>query len=152
MALAAGLGPLVFLGIAVLAIVVLISAGWGAGLFVLIAGWVGVVYYGAKAIQPKIHTVIEVSPYLVVIDDKKLNRADVGHFAIDHTVTLNGVSASVLGVQYGNTTIPFGGLWDVGKAQEFTSALNRKLRRVPAADDDAPMSPDMLRAARPTDF
>jgi hypothetical protein len=99
-------------------------------------------------------TKIEVTPELVVIDGKKLNRKDFGGFLIKYTLKLHGKeeTLAVLGFSYGARSFSFGGCWPEGIAAEVAAALNRHLRITPQAGNETSVSPEELRAARPSDF
>lgn len=99
-------------------------------------------------------TKIEVTRDAVIIDDKKMSRDDFGGFNVDSTFKGGSRSDTIatLGYQFGNRSFAFGGAWPEGQATEVASSLNRHLRRTPRAGDEFRASPEMLRAARPTDF
>ena len=124
------------------------GAGLGTGIGLFAVGCViGVFLYNME-----VKTIIEVTKDAVIINGMRLSRADFSHFNVDHSLTFGGKQGVVLGYRYGNVSSAYGGLWDEGQGNDFTNALNRHLRRVPMAGDEDRVSPDMLRAARPTDF
>jgi hypothetical protein len=95
---------------------------------------------------------IEVTHEAVIVDGKKMARHDFVHFHISHTwkgATLER-GLAVLGYKFGNQSFEFGGAWPEEHATEVASSLNTHLKRAPRIGDEA--SPEMLRAARPTDF
>jgi hypothetical protein len=159
MVMASGAG----LVLAVLSIVFGIAAGSNTGSvlvgFLVFFGVLGGgFYFTIRKIVGRIHTSIEVTRDAVIIDKKKLRRSDFGSFVIGHTVGLPGTASTfaqttaVLGYQYGSRSFEFGGMWAEGQANEFVSALNKKMRVTAAASDERNPSPEALRVARPTDF
>jgi hypothetical protein len=130
----------------------------GVGLFAFFAILCGGFFFGVRGLVGKIHTNIEVTRDAIIIDNKKLRRADFGNFVIARTIGLPGTSGSfaqttaILGYQYGSQSFEFGGMWGDGQADEFVSALNKKMRVTAAASDERNPSPEALRVARPTDF
>lgn len=102
------------------------------------------------------YTKITVDPEFVTIDEKKMDRDDFGNFTVyssqDLQIGRGSASLCQLGYQFGNRSFPIRGFWGQREAQEVASALNRKLQNSPRAAHDVRTSPEMLRAARPTDF
>jgi len=97
-------------------------------------------------------TNIEVTRDAVIIDGKRLARKDFGHFGIGKGWEVQGYTTSVLSYQYGRRSFDFGGAWKQAEATEVASALNDHLRATPMAGDEDQLSPEQLRASRPTDF
>jgi hypothetical protein len=111
---------------------------------------------GAAALAQKTGagTTIEVTANAVIIDNKKMRRAQFGHFSVGKVWTLQGYAEplAVLSYSYGNQSFEFGGAWFQHQATEVASSLNQHLRDAADAGDEHNPSPDLLRAARPTDF
>jgi hypothetical protein len=99
-------------------------------------------------------TTVEVTKDAVVIDKKKLKRADFGGFAIDHSTKIEGNkdTLAVLGYMYGRRKFPFGGAWPEGQASEVASALNAHLRTVPTVEGETQVTAAQLRDTRSTEF
>lgn len=135
--------------IIIISIVVGAKNGGGTGFFTFLVLFGGLIVIAVVASIVK--TTISVTPESITIDGRALRRADFSAFSIDHTITMNGTTVSVLGYRYGNVTVPFGGVWKENEAADFAAALNRYLRRSPPGEAGQ-TSPEALRAARPTDF
>jgi len=99
----------------------------------------------------KTHSVIEVTPDSIIVDGKRLKRSAFSNFSIAHTRGKDGIGA-VLGYGYGKRNFEFGGIWKTSDATEFLSSLNSRVRLVPRESEENRPSPELLRAARPTDF
>jgi hypothetical protein len=99
-------------------------------------------------------TTVEVTKDAVIIDKKKLKRADFGGFVVEHTTKIEGKrdTLAVLGYMYGRRTFPFGGAWPEGQASEVASALNAHLRAVPTVEGETQVTAAQLRNTRSTDF
>jgi hypothetical protein len=109
-------------------------------LFALFIAWLWLLY------RP---TTVEVTKDAIIIDDKKLRRADFGNFHVSHTRDLpdEDEKVAVLGYSYGNRNFKFGGAWPHSLATEVASALNKHLRATPQTGDEHRPSPEQLRRA-----
>jgi hypothetical protein len=132
------------------ALVTAFTTGFAAAVAVALVAVIGVPLLGYKMGNRKIQTIIEVTPDAVIVNGNRLRRSDFGGFRIDHNSKV--ADAVVIGFSYGSTKAPIGGIWPEREATEFLSALNSHLRVTARAGDDTQVSPETLRAARPTEF
>lgn len=153
--------PLLGIVLGVVALGLSIYIGTAADSFIVGIVVFGVTFFvGIKLIVSlvvgKKKTTIEVTKDAVIVDNKRLRRADFSHFVVNSTTTLQAKMAqarmAVLGYTYGTQTFEFGGMWEEQKATEFASALNKQMRVTPMAGAENIASPELLRTARPTDF
>ena len=153
--------PMLGLIMGIVILVLSIYLGMAAGSFIVgilvfcVAFFVGIKLIVSLIVGKK-KTKIEVTKDAVIIDNKRLRRADFSHFVVNSKTTLQAKIAqatmAVLGYTYGTQTFEFGGMWEEQKATEFTSALNKQMRVTPMAGAENVASPELLRTARPTDF
>jgi hypothetical protein len=120
--------------------------------FSLVIWTIALVYWIAKT-AIGIGTRIEVSRDKIKIDSKTFDRSAFGGFLIGKGFQASsGESLVVLNYQYGARSFPFGGAWEIDKANEVASALNTQLRLSPKAGDESQPAPEQLRSARPNEF